>query len=276
MLTSRQNALIKSLRQLHQPKGRQAQHQFLLEGTHLVTEAIALGHPLSVACATPDWCDRHGDLWHSLEQRADRCELLSPDLLAYASTIVNPSGVLAAAPLGHRSTPQLPLQRAIALETLQDPGNLGTLIRTAAATGVEGVWLSRDSVDLYHPRVLRASVGQWFRLPMATVPDLVTQLHGAKAAGMQIVATTLQATQTHWDLDWRVPTVVVLGNEGAGLSAEVLAVADRQVRIPLAAGVESLNVALAGAVLLYEALRQESRESGNGEGPGEGHEEDHG
>lgn len=263
MLTSRQNPLIKALRQLHQPKGRQEQQQFLLEGTHWLTEAIALGHPLTLVCATPDWCDRHPDLWQTLAQSADRCEILSPDLLAYAGTTVNPNGVLATAPLGRRSMPQLPLQRAIALETLQDPGNLGTLIRTAAATGVEGLWLTPDSVDLYHPRVLRATAGQWLRLPMATVPDLVAQLEAAKAAGMQVIATTPQADLTHWQVDWSQPSVVVLGNEGAGLSAAVLAVADQRVRLPLLGGVESLNVAIAGAVLLYEALRQESQGGGD-------------
>lgn len=258
MLTSRQNALIKSLRQLHQPKGRQGQQQFLLEGTHLVTEAVALGHPLTVVCATPDWCDRHGDLWQRLNQHAARCEVLSQELLAYAGTVTTPNGVLATAPLGQRSAPQFPLRRAIALEMLQDPGNLGTLIRTAAATGVDGLWLSQNSVDLYHPRVLRASVGQWFNLPMATVPDLVAQLTAAKAQGLQIIATTPQAKQSYWQVDWKNPSVLVLGNEGAGLSAPVLALADQEVRIPLAEGVESLNVAIAGAVLLYEALRQES------------------
>ncbi|KKI98582.1 TrmH family RNA methyltransferase [Prochlorothrix hollandica] len=257
MLTSRQNPLVKQVRQLQGAKGRQAQQQFLLEGTHLLEEALAVNHPLAVVCGTEDWRSRHPDLWQMLEAQTPRLELVSPEVLATMATTVNPDGVLAVAPLGQRSIPQFPLRRAIILETIQDPGNLGTLIRTAVAAGVEGLWLSQDSVDLYHPKVLRASAGQWFRLPMALVPDLATVVQTAQAQGMQAIATAPTAPQTHWQIDWRRPSLVVLGNEGAGLSPTLLAVADHQVRIPLAPGVESLNVAIAAAVLLYEGQRQD-------------------
>ena len=144
----------------------------------------------------------------------------------------------------------------LALETVQDPGNLGTIIRTAAAAGASGLWLSEDSVDLDNPKVLRASAGQWFRLKMAVSEDLKATVQQSQQAGMQVVATLPSATLTYWEVDWRKPSLILLGNEGAGLSADLAAMADQQVKIPLSPGVESLNVAIAAALMLYEAQRQ--------------------
>lgn len=150
------------------------------------------------------------------------------------------------------------MQLGVALETLQDPGNLGTVIRTAAAVGADRLWLSDDSVDLDNPKVLRASAGQWFRLPMTVSGSLPTDLKALQAQGMQIVATLPTAQLTYWQVDFTQPTIVLLGNEGAGLSAALVEIADVAVKIPLAAGVESLNVGIAAALILYEARRQQA------------------
>jgi TrmH family RNA methyltransferase len=116
--------------------------------------------------------------------------------------------------------------------------------------------LSGDSVDLDHPKVLRASAGQWFRLDMAVSEDLRATVQQSQQAGMQIIATLPSASLTYWEIDWRKPSLILLGNEGAGLSPELAAMADTQVKIPLTPGVESLNVAIAAALMLYEAQRQ--------------------
>lgn len=173
------------------------------------------------------------------------------------ATTVQPDGVVATAGSRQLHSPPFGLQSlGLGLETLQDPGNLGTIIRTAAAAGVEGLLLSRDSVDLENPKVLRASAGQWFRLPMSIYPDLAAEIDSYRQRGFQIVATLPTASQTYWDLSFKVPTLILLGNEGAGLSPNLARQADHQVQIPLAAGVESLNVAIAAALLLYEVQRQ--------------------
>jgi TrmH family RNA methyltransferase len=144
------------------------------------------------------------------------------------------------------------------VETLQDPGNLGTIIRTAVAAGVDGLWLSADSVAPDHPKVLRASAGQWFRLPLAVVDDLNALLTSWNQLGVQLVTTSSHATADYWSVDFTKPTVIVLGNEGAGLSTDLQHQATVQVRIPMAGEVESLNVGIAAALLLYEARRQRS------------------
>jgi TrmH family RNA methyltransferase len=130
------------------------------------------------------------------------------------------------------------------------------MIRTAAAAGVDRLWLSKDSVDLDNPKVLRSSAGQWFRLPVTVSADLKEVVDQCQAQGIQVVATVPAATVSYWDIDLRRPTLILLGNEAAGLSADLVASADQRVQIPLMPGVESLNLAIAAALMLYEARRQ--------------------
>ncbi|MEA5570890.1 RNA methyltransferase [Calothrix sp. UHCC 0171] len=264
MLTSLQNPLVKQVRKLHSAKERHKQDLFLLEGTHLLEEACAVDYPLETLFCTQDWQTKHLQLWQQLTQKCDRLEIVSTEVLHALATTVQPDGVVATARrgihspeannLGIQSVPFSGL--VLALETIQDPGNLGTMIRTAAAAGASGLVVSGSCVDLDNPKVLRASAGQWFRLPMARSEDLKATILLAKNAGMQIAATLPNATLTYWDVDWCQPSLLLLGNEGAGLSAELAAMADISVSIPLAPGVESLNVAIASALILYEAHRQ--------------------
>lgn len=253
MLTSLQNPLVKKMKKLHRAKERREQQLFLLEGTHLLEEACAIAHPLVTVCCTEAWQHQHPDLLQQIQ--AERIELVSAEIIKAIATTVEPDGVVATARRLHQEAIALQ-DLGLVLETIQDPGNLGTMIRSAAAAGVEGLWLSQDCVDLDNPKVLRASAGQWFRLPMFVNSDLKHDLLTSRARGMQIVATVPTANQTYWDVDFRKPSLILMGNEGAGLSPELMALADVAVTIPLSPGVESLNVAIAAALILYEARRQ--------------------
>ncbi|HEY9822409.1 MAG TPA: RNA methyltransferase [Candidatus Sericytochromatia bacterium] len=258
MLTSTQNPLVKEIRKLHQAKGRREQQLFLLEGTHLLEEACAVDYPLVTICCTPEWQERHQQLWQEAAQRCQRIELVSQEVLKAIATTVQPDGVVATARRMSTADFGSPLLTSVglALETVQDPGNLGTMIRTAAAAGVDRLWLSKDSVDLDNPKVLRSSAGQWFRLPVTVSADLKEVVDQCQAQGIQVVATVPAATVSYWDIDLRRPTLILLGNEAAGLSADLVASADQRVQIPLMPGVESLNLAIAAALMLYEARRQ--------------------
>ncbi|MGF1567564.1 MAG: TrmH family RNA methyltransferase [Nodosilinea sp.] len=256
MLTSLQNPLVKDIRKLHQGKFRRQQGRLLLEGTHLLQEAIRAGYPLEIACYTPAWQQRYPELTLALTQQASRVEVVAEAVLHSLTTTVQPDGVVAVAP--QRAAGSNPPITGIGLmvEGLQDPGNLGTLIRTAVAAGTDGLWLSADSVAPDHPKVLRASAGQWFRLPLEVSEDWGALFEPWQQAGVQLVATHPGASLCYWDVDFTQPTVVLLGNEGAGLSAAAQALATVSVSIPMAEPVESLNVAVAAALLLYEARRQ--------------------
>ncbi|HLO51793.1 MAG TPA: RNA methyltransferase [Kamptonema sp.] len=255
MITSIQNPLVKEIRKLHESKGRREQGLFLLEGTHLLEEAIAQNYHLATVCCTVEWREKYLQLWEKVCLQAQRVELVSDRVLEAIATTVKPDGAIATA---SRSEIQsvTTASLGLALETIQDPGNLGTIIRTAAAAGADGLWVSKNSVDLDHPKVLRASAGAWFRLPMAVTSDLKAEVSRCQDRGMQILATLPNASLSYWEVDLRVPTLIVLGNEGAGLSEDLTNLASLQVRIPLSQGVESLNVAIAAALILYEAQRQ--------------------
>ncbi len=256
MLTSTQNPLIKQIKKLHSPKERRETQLFLLEGTHLIQEACAVGYPLQTVCCTPTWEARYPELCSIVAESCDRLELVSDEALKSIATTVNPDGIVATATRLAYVKPPIPANLTIVLATIQDPGNLGTIIRTAAAAGVDGLWVSQDSVDLDNPKVLRASAGQWFRLAMGVSDDLATLVASYQQQGVRVVATTSDAETSYWDVDLRSPTLILLGNEGAGLSQDLLALADLQVKIPMSATVESLNVATSAALILYEARRQ--------------------
>jgi RNA methyltransferase, TrmH family len=258
MLTSTQNPLIKQIKKLHSPKERRETQLFLLEGTHLIQEACAVSYPLQTVCYTPNWESRYPELWSIVSENCDRLELVSDEVIKSIATTVNPDGIVATAPRLAFAKPPIPAPLTIVLSTIQDPGNLGTIIRTAAAAGVDGLWVSQDSVDLDNPKVLRASAGQWFRLAMGVSDDLDALVTSYQQQGVQVVSTTSHIQASYWDVDLRSPTLILLGNEGAGLSQELLALADLQVKIPMSATVESLNVATSTALILYEARRQRS------------------
>jgi len=258
ILTSPKNEWIRQLRRLHQAKGRREQNCFLIEGTHLLQEALHTHWPLQALCYTPLWQQRHGEILDQLPPTL-RQQPISEEVIQRLATTETPDGVVAVAE--HVPPPLATgLTLGIAVETLQDPGNLGALIRTSVAAGSEILWLSGDSVDPEHPKVLRASAGQWFRCPPRVASDLGEVIQTYREQGIQILAACADpgphAQGIFWDWDLTRPTLFLLGNEGAGLTPERIHQAHGTVQIPMAPGVESLNLAMTGGLLLYEAKRQ--------------------
>jgi TrmH family RNA methyltransferase len=139
---------------------------------------------------------------------------------------------------------------------LQDPGNLGTIIRTAEAVGASGIAITSNTVDPFNAKAIRASMGSILRLPVVHIGDVKAFIKKCKQKGFQTAATVLTGEKTHFDIDLTKPTVVILGQEGAGLPQDIMADIDLNVRIPMAETIDSLNVATAAAVILYEAMRQ--------------------
>ncbi|MEO1621313.1 MAG: RNA methyltransferase, partial [Cyanobacteria bacterium J06632_3] len=251
MLTSLQNPTVKQLRKLQQPRERRKQGVILLEGTNLIESASEMSYPLQTLCYTEAWQERHPHICSRAITQATQVELVSPEVLKSIASTVTPDGVVAIAPRRNvwnaaSSQPASSPSLGVLMDRLQDPGNLGTIIRTAAAAGSDGLWVSHDSVDLGHPKVLRASAGQWFRLPMATV-DVAQQVKQFTQSGVQVVATTATAEMDYWQLDLTQPTVFLMGNEGGGLSSALMESASQTVKIPVVPGVESLNVAVSTA-----------------------------
>ncbi len=257
ILTSTKNPLVKQVRKLHRAKERHKQNLLLLEGTNLIEAACQVDYKLDIVFYTDHWQSNHQLLCLKFVQKGFKIQLVSPEVLEAIATTVNPDGVVAIAPSRIATEPVIAQTKlGIALERLQDPGNLGTIIRTSVAVGVDSLWLTADSVDINNPKVLRATAGEWFRVPIGINQNFLELIEQHQQAGIQVIATTAQASKSYWEVDFTRPSLILLGNEGAGLSTELIALADLQVTIPLANGVESLNVAVATALLLYEAKRQ--------------------
>lgn len=256
LITSRRNPLVGRLRALHQPKGRREQGLLLLEGTHQLQELLRLGLQPEQVLATPAWIERNGGL---LAQAALPLQPVGDEVMAAVATTDHPDGVVAT--LAREALPVARGEGAfvLVLDQLQDPGNLGTLLRTALAAGVDEVWLG-GGADPLQPKVLRASAGAALALPLLRLPEgdaLLPLLQRATAAGRHLVATVVEpGAQPYWQLDWSRPTVLMMGNEGAGLHPQLAALATHRVTIPHSAAVESLNVAVAAAPLLLERWRQ--------------------
>ncbi|MEB3309714.1 MAG: RNA methyltransferase [Snowella sp.] len=262
MITSSQNPLVKQIRKLHRSKGRREQNLLLLEGTHLLETAWQGDCSFQTVCYTPQWQERYSQLLERVIPRSQRIECVSPEVLQQLATTVNPDGVIATIERDFQTISRSnSLQLGLILERIQDPGNLGTIIRSAVATQVDQLWLSEDSVELDNPKVLRSSAGAWFHLSKQSHPDLGQLIKNYQAQGIQVIATRLDAAKTFWEIDFIQPSLILLGNEGAGLSPELSELADESVTIPLAPGVESLNVAIAAALLLYEAQRQKQTQT---------------
>ena len=269
-ITSRRNPLVKGLRELHHPSGRLEQQRLLLEGTHLLQEALRLGRPPDLLLATAPWMARHTELLSSLPP-ATVCREASAEVIEAAATTRHPDGVVGTLPWtlpGQLLPPKAP-GFGLLLDNVQDPGNLGTLLRTALAAGVDQIWLG-EGADPWQPKVLRASSGASLVLPIGrfssgALPGLLRQ---AKAAGTLLLATVVEGGAPYWRQDWQGPILLMLGNEGAGLGRELLAEADALLTIPLSSGVESLNVAVAAAPLLLERRRQQLGAGASAQTPG--------
>jgi len=279
LITSRRNPLVGRLRLLHDPRQRRQSESLLLEGTHLLQEALALGLIPELLLATPAWVRRHGTLLAALPA-ATRVRQAEPTVLEAAATTRSPDGVLAVLPTPSPRPPANGARFLLALDRIQDPGNLGTLLRTALAGGVEEVWLA-EGADPHQPKCLRASSGAALALPIERLETdvLADRLEGVRRRGVLVVAAVLPGPawpdpHPYWCHDWRQPTLLLLGNEGAGIDPALAPQIDSLVTIPHSPAVESLNVAVAAAPLLLERWRQSAVERlgpGVGQGGAGGH-----
>jgi TrmH family RNA methyltransferase len=182
---------------------------------------------------------------------------LDDKLFAELSELKTPTGILALIE-SIESDPIdfIDFHFGLLLEDIQDPGNLGSILRSAAAAGCDAVYLSAACADAWSPKVLRAAMGGHFALRIYSQQNLINVVKGFSG---QLFATSLQATEVLYDCDLRGDVGFILGNEGAGLSADLLALVTRQITIPMPGKVESLNAAAAGAVCLFEAVRQRAK-----------------
>lgn len=252
-LSSTQNPKVKLARSLADKKGRKETGLFLVEGTKLVREALTWGHQPATVMATAEWWAEHGDEAPFTGLTGERFEV-TPAVLEAIATTKTPDPVVALMPMLDGEPLTLAPQALVAIaHRLQDPGNLGTIIRAADAAGADAVVVTDQTVDPFSPKVVRATMGSLFHLPVVR-QDLAEWVK--ENPELPIFAMTLTGSESIYTHDFRHGAAFLIGNEGAGLTPEDEALATHRVKIPIPGNAESLNAAMAATICLYEAVRQ--------------------
>ncbi len=261
VVASRENARVAAARRLQQRKHRERERRFLIEGPHALAAALDADAPvLEVFFLWGDASDAVAGVVARASRRGVPCVPVTRAVLAALDTTETPQGLVGVC--GHLDTSLATVTASrsavpILVET-QDPGNLGTVIRSADASGAGGVVITHASVDLYNSKVVRATAGSLFDLPIVREVGVADAVRAFRATGFRVLASTADGSVSVHDADMAGRVAVLFGNEARGLPAEVVAMAEETVRIPLPGRAESLNLAAAATVVLFEAARQRS------------------
>jgi TrmH family RNA methyltransferase len=260
LIESRQNSFVKELRSAFHNGDLAAGGECAIEGIKLVEEAIRSGLRLSAVFISESGRERATRLLPQLGSHTETL-LLPDDIFRSAVTTEAPQGIAALVRLKQHSLDDLvrviePL--IIIAAGLQDPGNLGTIIRSAEAFSATGLIAAEGTVNPFNPKVARGSAGSIFRLPVARTAGAAA-IAALRARGIRILATSSHKSVPVQEADLTGPLAIIIGNEGAGVPRELLKEADQVIRVPHALKVESLNAGIAASVVLYECERQRSR-----------------
>ena len=258
MITSVQNPKIKWVRSLQSdPRARREEAAFAVEGVRLAEEALAAGWQARMVFYTAGLAERGKAILEGFAAQGAPVEEVAEHVMRAASDTQTPQGILAALSMHWLPLPDAPRLTFIP-DSIRDPGNLGSMLRTAAAAGVEAVLLPPGSVDVYAPKVARAAMGAHFRLPIASLSwDEIAVYLGR--AGLRIFLADAAGGEAYAGADLRHPLALILGGEAEGAGEAARRPAQVRLHIPMAGGVESLNVAAAAAVLLFEIARQRTK-----------------
>lgn len=259
MITSTSSNQVKNVIQLQKKaKVRKEQKQFIVEGAKMVVEAPA--EQVVKVYASETFSKINASIIEELQTKLVDVELTSDQVFDRMADTQTPQGILAIMKMQEHtleelcSTDKIPL--LIGVENLQDPGNLGTILRMGEGAGVTGVVISANSVDIYNPKTIRSTMGSLYRMPFVSVQDFPEAIKTMQQHGVAVYAAHLDGTMEYTEPDYQKPTAFLIGNEGNGLTSESAMAADMLVRIPMEGRVESLNAAIACTVLTYEAMRQ--------------------
>jgi TrmH family RNA methyltransferase len=264
LITSTRNPRVKALRSLQHRKYRQREGRFLIEGIRIVEEALACGAEVETLVYAPDLLVSKRAQALVGRMAPERRLALADKVFRTLSDRDEPQGIAAEVCIEERSLADIPLSDdllVIVAYQVRDPGNLGSIIRTADAAGASAVLIVEPAVDLYDPQTVRATMGSLFSLPVVRLAEatmLAAWVGEMRNAGLPllVVASSAHGQHLHFDLDYSRPLVLLVGSERNGLPEQVRRQADADVRLPMAGRATSLNVSAATAALVYEIIRQ--------------------
>ena len=256
-ISSKDNELIKHIKKLKDKKERDLSNEYIIEGIKLIQEAIQENAKIKQIIICDD-CEKTESIPKDLmyEIAKQECIYVTNKVFDSITEVMNPQGILA---MIEKQSKEIQIDDKqdiiLALDDIQDPGNLGTILRTADSIGLTQILVSKGTADCYNPKVVRSTMGAIFRVKIIECEDLVKTLKEIKKHKFEIVVSSLQTDNSIYDINYH-KKVIVIGNEANGVKKEIQDLADKKIKIPMLGKTESLNASVATGIILYEYVRQ--------------------
>ena len=257
VITSKDNELIKQIRKLKDKKYREPEQKYIIEGIKLIQEALEEKADIDTVVVCED-CIQNEAIEQKLlyEIAKYNCIYVTEKVFNVVTEVTNPQGILAVVKK-HNQEENIDYTEdvIVVLDGIQDPGNLGTILRTVDSVGLHQIIISKQTADAYNPKVVRSTMGAIFRVNIIIAEDMEKTLKELKKHKYKVMATSLQTDHNIYDVSYE-KKVIVIGNEANGVSQEMLKLADETIKIPMFGKTESLNASVATSIILYEYVRQ--------------------
>lgn len=257
LITSKENDLIKHIKKLKDKKYRDENNEFIIEGVKMISEAIREDINIKHILVCDDCaqnCQISSDLMYEIAKH--NMARVSEKIFKSITDVTNPQGLLAVVEKNKRSEIDYKDSFFVILDDIQDPGNIGTILRTADSINLKQIIVSSKTADAFNPKVVRSTMGAIFRVNVIVVEDLTKTVRELKKHKVKIYATDLGTNKSIYDVKYN-KTAIIIGNESKGVSEELLNIADERIKIPMIGKTESLNAGVATGIIMYEKLRQD-------------------
>ncbi len=261
IITSKDNEIIKNIRKLKEKKYRDLNNSYIIEGIKLIKEAISENKQIKQIVVCEEDINNGGINQKLLYEIAKyECIYVTKKIFSLISDVQNPQGIMAVIEK-QNSEDNIDYKEEVivVLDGIQDPGNLGTILRTIDSVGLKQVIVSKETADAYNPKVVRSTMGAIFRVNIIESDNLIETLKNLKKHKYKVMATSLETNNNIYDVDYN-KKVIVIGNEANGVSKEIQDFADEKIKIPMLGRTESLNASVATSIILYEYVRRKIKE----------------
>lgn len=256
-ITSKDNETIKHIKKLKEKKYRDEYNEFIVEGIKMIEEALAENARIKSIIICDD-CKSQGNIPNELMYEIAKlnCIYVSEKIFSSISDVINPQGIMAIIEKNATQEKEIDYQESnfLILDNIQDPGNMGTILRTADSLKIKQIIVSKGTADIYNLKVVRSTMGAIFRIKVIESENLVKTIKEMKKRKIKVYATDLKTDKSIYDVDYN-KSAIVIGNEANGVSKEVLDEATAKIKIPMIGKTESLNAAVATSIILYHAYR---------------------
>ncbi len=255
IISSKDNEIIKNIRKLKEKKYRDLENSYIIEGIKLVKEAIEEKANIKQIIMCEEFSDSEIDKDTMFEIARRNLVYVTKKIFNIITDVKTPQGIIAVVEKRKSEIVKYDEDIIIALDDIQDPGNLGTILRTVDSANLKQIIVTKNTVDAYNPKVVRSTMGAIFRVNIIETENLKNELENAKTKNYKVMVTALNTKKSIYDTDYN-KKVIVIGNEANGVSKEIQEIADEKVIIPMLGKTESLNASVATSIMIYEYIRR--------------------